>query len=204
MSGQTAVRGPALLLARLAWVALTVITLAFFAAGLPAAMRQLSVPCSAAEPCLSFRLYSQDVLVLEQAGLSLRAYILFGVALTLYALLPIYAAAALLFWRRSGAWMAMFISFVLILLGPTVFTNIAGPLANESPAWAGVIAALQALGGWTSFFAYYLFPNGRVVPGWGWLAGLAIAVFSVLHAFPALLLGLGLSAAALPAFHAGG
>jgi hypothetical protein len=147
---RAALRNLGLALARLAWVLLVGVTLAFFAAGLPAAVRQLGVPCAPQDACTSFRLYPQEVAALEQAGLSLHAYTTFGVVLTIYTLVPIYGAAVVLFWRRSGTWMAMYISFALILLGPTVFTNVSGPLLSESPAWGGVIAVLVALGYCTS------------------------------------------------------
>jgi len=185
-----AARRVGLAAARLAWVALVGVTLAFFAAGLPAAVRQLGVPCGPHEACTSFRLYSQDVAVLERAGLSLRLYTTYGVVLTVFTLLPIYGAAVVLFWRRSGTWFAMYVSFALILLGPTVFTNISGPLLTEQPSWGGALSVLVAMGYWTSFSIYYLFPNGRWVPRWAWIISLTIAIFAVLHAFPALLAGL--------------
>jgi len=194
-AGEQSLHGPALALVRAAWLLLVAVTVAFYAAGLPAAVRVLGVPCSGQETCNNFRLYVQDVHVLERAGLSLHTYTTLGVVLTLFALTPMYGAAAVLFLRRSGTWMAMFMSFVLILLGPTAFSNVTGPLVSERPAWGWVVGVLMALGYWTSFTTYYLFPNGRFVPRWAWIIALAIAIFSVLHAFPALLFGLGFPAA---------
>jgi hypothetical protein len=194
-AGGQSLHGLALTLVRAAWLLLVGVTVAFYAAGIPAAVRVLGVPCSAQEACNNFRLYVQDVQVLERAGLSLHTYTTLGVLLTLFTLGPIYGAAAVLFWRRSGTWMAIFMSFVLILLGPTAFSNVTGPLVSERPAWVWVVGVLLALGYWTSFVTYYLFPNGRFAPRWAWIIALAIAVFSVLHAFPALLFGLGFPAA---------
>src|SRR5260221_11634911 len=78
--------GPALALVRAAWLLLVVVTVAFYAAGMPAAVRLLGVPRSGQEACNNFRLYVQDVQVLEQAGLSLHTYTTLGVVLTLVAL----------------------------------------------------------------------------------------------------------------------
>ncbi len=73
--------------------------------------------------------------------------------------------AAVLFWRRSDDWLAMFVGVMLVLTA-LLYTH---PAADAPvPAWLS--GALFGLGEICQVAFFFLFPDGRLVPRWaGWL-----------------------------------
>lgn len=103
---------------------------------------------------------------LSRLGISPSAYIGFEIAqVTLFAL--IYTlVGALIFWRKSGEPLAVYVSIMLVTFGTVTFTNTV-PDLQQSASWLYVTAQiLQYVGTVTIGWFAYLFPDGRFTPAW--------------------------------------
>jgi hypothetical protein len=151
-----------LLPARVAWVAVAIITLGTFAISVPPRYADLANP-------------TENVrLALAELGLSASAYALYTVALESIFVSGFAAVAIVIFWRRSSDPIALLVATMLVVWGPLNGLFVQTPGATE-----GMYGLLRAASGsvltyvgyitWMLFF--YLFPSGRFVPRWTrWLA----------------------------------
>ncbi len=162
----TRLRGYRLALVRLGWVGLSILALIIFIASLPVyfARQQESYP----------------------AG-----YAVFLLILGIFVALVWFIVALLIFWRKSNDWMALLVSFMLVLqgVGTTIY-----PLDAIPSIWLLPAVSVDMLSFILLFLAFSLFPTGRFVPRWiGWLAVLFAAVWlgalmvGFYHLLPALL-----------------
>jgi hypothetical protein len=109
------------------------------------------------------------------AGL-VRLVDLTGVVASFASALVCCALAALLYWRKPRDWMALFLSFYLLIFGIAQ----AGPLERLDTLIPGLsylaVTIIQPiLLTWPTIALLVLFPNGRCVPPWTrWLLVLAI------------------------------
>ncbi len=105
-----------LLLARVAWLAVSLLTLALYAASLPLFYGQLR--SMAFGPGASiWGLSPEEAHALGQFGLSAGVYAGFFVSLEALFVLGFAAVAGLIFWRKSNDGMALFVSLVLKMFG---------------------------------------------------------------------------------------
>jgi hypothetical protein len=145
----THLQGPWLAFLRLSWIILSIFALFLLIESLPA--------------------YFSNQLKSYTVG-----YAVFLLALGIFVALVWFIVALLIFWRKSNDWLALLVSFMLVLQG--VNTTIK-PFDNISSLWLLPEVILDTLAFILLFLVFCLFPTGRFVPRWiGWLA----VVFSVL------------------------
>ena len=117
----TRLRGRWLLLARMAWVAVAIATLAIVVFSVPSSIEHFRSVCTAASEVCSERAVHQPtpegVRALREVGLSVRSYALLNVAIDKVFQLVWFAVGLLIFWRRSDDWMALLASLFLIAFG---------------------------------------------------------------------------------------
>jgi hypothetical protein len=161
----TRLRGPWLVLLRLAWVVLSVLALIIFMASLP-------------------------VYFASQQKSYTVGYAVFLLALGIFVALVWFIVALLIFWRKAHDWMALLVSFMLVLqgVGTTIY-----PLDAIPSIWLLPAVILDMLSFILLFLVFSLFPTGRFVPRWiGWLAVLFAAVWlgalmvGFFHLFPGI------------------
>ena len=114
---------------------------------------------------------------LEALGVSIDFYATYLLSLSITSMMVWCAVGAVIFWRRSNDWMAIFTSLCLILFGTFTLDNVPTYLAERySTLWLPV--QLMAIFGSASFLLFlFLFPDGRFVPRWTrW-----ILIFYTLH-----------------------
>ena len=109
--------------------------------------------------------------------------------------LGFWFTAAVIFWRKSDNWVAVFVSFTLVTSGALNIIE----LESGASSMLALVEAVLSFFGYVSFvIAFYIFPNGRFVPKWTrWLVfvwALYVAAFYFLpdvppfpHAWPPLL-----------------
>jgi hypothetical protein len=156
------VPGRWIVLARLGWGALVVLTLAIFFVSLPVYLTQLQTPC-AGTACGYQQLTSEQAGTLKGIGLFPAVYTAYRVTLTLALLMVCVVLSTLIIWRRSGDRMALIVALFLVTLAPfAVMLNVS---ASPSP-W-------QVPNEYLSFFfvalfllVFSLFPTGQFVPRW--------------------------------------
>ena len=84
----------------------------------------LQSPCQLGTPCFRLQLTPYDLRLLHQLGLSLGFLAAYQVMLDAVAVSVYCFLGALIFWRRSADWMALFCAFMLVLFGGVGLTNI--------------------------------------------------------------------------------
>ena len=172
-SRPTSLRGRWLLLARVAWVALTAIVIGFHVAVIPYLYaRQIG----------SFfgRLTPEQVRVFKNLGLTPEFYAAYAVAVPVGTMLVFTTIATVIFWRRSEDRMALFSAFMFVVFGGAALTSgVPQTLAAAHPTLWFPVHLLDYLGQVAFVTFFYLFPNGRFVPRWTrWLA-IAVALLYV-------------------------
>jgi hypothetical protein len=173
----TRLHGRWLVLARIVWVAVVVFTLSIFLLSLPAYFAQLQIVCAAVTCVYAYgQLTPGTAQALQNLALSTGGYAVSILALAIASASVSFGVAALIFWRRSDDWMAMFVSLFLVIIGVNFSVQAQAILVtNGQMAWYWSHTVLIGLG-WVSLsLLFYLFPDGRFVPHWTRL----LAVFVV-------------------------
>jgi hypothetical protein len=89
----------------------------------------------------------------------------------------------LIFWRRSEEVMALFVALLLVTYAQV---NTSAVLAFTSPSWLVPAKLVILISGSSTSLLFYLFPNGRFVPGWTrWLALLVVLDQLLIEVTPA-------------------
>ena len=173
-----ALRGRWLLLARVAWVVLTVIVIGLHVAGIPYFYAHQIGSLNLG------RLTPEQVRLFESLGLTPYFYAAYTVALPVGTMLVFSAIATVIFWRKSADRMALFVAFTLVVFGGAALTSdVPHTLAAAHPALWLPVYLLDYLGQVAFGVFFYVFPNGRFVPRWTrWLA-VAVALLYVPNVF---------------------
>ena len=155
--------GRRLSLARAVWLATAALAFGLFIAGVPARFAELL----SVEPGYD--------LAVQQLGISARAGAIYFMAIEGSIALAYGVFAFIIFWRRSDDWMALLVSFTLVVVGATL-PPVIDAILPARPDLRGPAAVLGAISLGTGLINYYLFPDGRFVPRQArWLAAAVIA-----------------------------
>ena len=168
----TRLSGRRLIVVRAAAFVVIGMTLALYLLALPGLVPRLAVPC--ADVVNQCAITPQQAVTLARFGLTPHDLAVLSAIIACACVALVVAVGAVLIWRRSDDWMALFLALTLILM-PANFTSVL----------AGLPAALHSLGALASdaslfcwFLLYGLFPSGRFEPRWLWvvIAAMALAV----------------------------
>jgi hypothetical protein len=177
MSPATVLRGRWLLLARVAWLAVSLVTLALFAASVPLNYGELRSMASGPGASI-WSLNAEEAHALGQLGLSVGSYAVFFVTLELLFVLGFAGVAGLIFWRKSNDGMALFVSLFLMMFGTNMMSTV--PVLPVLHPWYLAYKAIEDLVFTCFLLFFFLFPNGRFVPAWTRSAALAWVVFGLI------------------------
>ena len=173
-----------LLLARVGWVALVVLTLAIFFASLPVYLALLQTPCAGTACAFTPQLTSGQVGVLKGMGLSPGEYTAYTVALLLATILVCLVVSMVIVLRRSDDRMALLVALMLVTFGPIIATSSVS--ASSSP-WQVLNECLSFLFVALFLLVLSLFPTGQFVPRWmRWPIVAFLALLVPFSFFPAL------------------
>jgi len=175
---ETHLQGVWLVLARVAWVAITLLAIGLFVVALPSYFAYLhginTTPPNGTQLPLS------DVRELYRLGLSLDFYAWLNTSGIVLNLLVYVLVGVVIFWRKSDDRMALLASLALVLF-PIAFNN--GVAATLPPGWVLLAECIEFAGDVCLGLFFYLFPSGQFVPRWAsllmilWIADWAISVF---------------------------
>lgn len=180
----TQLHGNKLILARTAWVIITVMALALFIADIPLGYAHYLTVCTQSI-CKNQQATPDMVQALHSSGLSLQFYALYLTTLTIITVATFLAIAIIIAWRRSRDWMVLLVSLTLIILGTVNNTDYQQLAAAYHPIVLLPGTLLQFLFNILPLLVGYLFPNGRFVPRWTlWLALLVVFFSGVGTLFP--------------------
>lgn len=147
------------------WFAIAFVLIGIYLAGIPAYFNELRVACSG-EACSVLALSPQEVNLLQDISLSLDFYA--GYIVVMFEIITVGTMAllaVLIFWRKSDDWMGVMVSFIL-LLTLNGLSNADNALINLHPGLRTPHDILNSLAVLPIVLLFYLFPNGRFVPGW--------------------------------------
>jgi hypothetical protein len=163
--------GIPLVLARSIWVALVLFALGLLAFNLPRVPRLVTqIPCSDAQ-CTTGLLAPDALRTLHSLGISVSAFAV--IYLVIFSLIPLVVwvvVGLFLAWRRSDDWMALLVSFSLILFQASIALLVLVPglsstnsSSTNGPLWFVIFYNFcQSL----IIPVFALFPNGRFAPRW--------------------------------------
>jgi signal transduction histidine kinase len=165
--------GRRLILARLVWLVVFVVTIGLFSANIPAYYDSL---ISFSDPELDTVTVRAN---LEAADVSVERFATYLLGISVASALVWVVVGTLIFWRRSDNWIALFASLCLIMFGTFGLNGSALALPDQDPAlWLPV--RLLALFSNVALFTFVLnFPNGRFVPRWSRWAIILFAAHDV-------------------------
>ena len=181
----TTLHGQRLVLARAVWVAVALLTVGLFVAGIPVEFAQLQLGCPTPACASSGQMTPVELRLVEDLGLSRNFFAAYGVALEVV-FAGVYAAvAALIFWRKSTDRLALFVALALLAFGTATHPSTMNHLTAAYPVWRLPVAALHFVGSASFSLFLYLFPDGRFVPRWTrWVALVWIAWLLPRYWFP--------------------
>lgn len=179
-SGEVRLRGRALFIGRVIWIAFALFNLVFFLLNLlqpvfggQVVICPLTFTCPVSESTLQ---------VLKQAQIPLAAYDTYVLIFGLIFGLVFLAMSALLFWRAFDQLVGLFASFTFLFIG---FSAFLGDPSAVPPALVVFLNLVQTscqdlcLG-----FFLVTFPDGRFVPRWSWLIGGTLFVQGIFFQLP--------------------
>jgi hypothetical protein len=184
-SASSSLRGGWLLLARMVWLAVALLSVGVLVHSIPSEFVRLRTACTDTVSCnWLVRLSAENAQQLRELGLSVNFFAAYFVTLeAAFTVVAPMVIGAVVFWRRSEDRMALLTSLVLL----TYWTGIAFPfhLLELSYVW-GLAAKVVVYVGLAAVMLFlYVFPDGHFVPRWArWLALASIVVLSPGTLFP--------------------
>ena len=120
---------------------------------------------------------------LEAAGISVDFYATYLLSIHTASAILWCAVGAIIFWRRSDDGIALFTSLSVVLFGIFFLNDGPAALAKEYSAMWLPVHFLSFFGSVSFYLFFYLFPNGRFVPRWLYLAPILWAAHEVAYYF---------------------
>lgn len=177
---ETPLHGRWLVVVHVTAIAIVALSLLYFVITLPMEYARLQTVCVQTACGLT----PTNVLELRTIGLSVGFYATYFLGVDLVFTLVWFIVGAAIFWRRSNDRMALFAALFLITFGTIAFS---GAITTTGPVWFVLTACMLFAGNTSSFLFFYLFPNGRFVPGWTrWFALVIVLVSVCLFFLPGL------------------
>ena len=174
-------REPWLMLVRIVWLAVALLSIGLFIVSIPQHAQHLHVICSNAL-CGGAESAAQLARELHSLGLTLDFYAAYSLSLQIIFALGYFAIAMVIFWRKSDDWMALLVSLFLITF-VLAYADVPHELSRSNAFLSFLVACAGFIGEMTFPLCFYLFPDGRFVPRWaGWLL-IGWAVWGILNYF---------------------
>lgn len=177
-SSETRLQGVWLVLARIVWVAVSVLAVGLFVASIPSYVASLHVPATSS---FAFpQLTAGDIATLRRFGLSLDFYAWLDISVYLVILLAYVLVGGVLFWRKSDDRLAWLASLSLVLFPIAFSSNMVGTLPA---AWMLPAEIAEQFDDLCMALLFLVFPSGRFVPRWSgllmvvWAAYWTISIF---------------------------
>ena len=155
------------------WIVLALILLVIFVANIPAFFQYARTVCTLPDAgnCPTEQLTPAYVQVLGQMHLSVATAEVFLAILCVAVSVLYWMLGLLIFWRKSGEWIGLFVSLLLVMFGSIGFLGF--NLPAQTPPLFQTLAQIIVYGlMWPAMLVFFFtFPTGRFTPRW------TIAVF---------------------------
>ena len=171
-------------LARIAWLAVAVLAVGVFLAGLQPRFAELQQVCTNYSVCeQQSQLSLENVQQLQALGLSINFWAIYNNVVSVIFMSVWSGIGALIFWRRSDDRVALLVSLFLVTFALSFSPEVPNALARAYPIFWPLVEVLRLLGDVLCMLFFYLFPSGEFVPGWtrypavGWVAHRILNLF---------------------------
>lgn len=144
------------------WLAVALAFLAVYALDLRLSYDLISRPCDGTD-CHYQAVGSAEALALAELGLSVQAYAIYMLGITVVSVLVFCGLALVMTWRLYPRMDALLFSAMLIIIPTTTITSF-DVVTMAYPAWAAPIRLLFILGLAATVYFFLVFPNGRLAP----------------------------------------
>jgi hypothetical protein len=161
---QSTLRGGWLLAARVVWIIAAVLIVAVYLTAVPITFTEYQRVCAAGTECRPYwRIEPEDLLALRELRISVGFYAAYRLVGDIIYTLGFWAIGALIFWKKSADRLSLFFSFMLITFGALNIADISG---RTSAALSLLGTFISYFGSVSFFLAFFIFPDGRLVPRW--------------------------------------
>jgi hypothetical protein len=182
-ASKTSLHGRWLFMARMGWIALTLLVLTLNTIAIPHYYALTQTVCRPGTSCI-LGLTHVELRQLRQLGLSPEFLTHYQIGWDVGTTLIYTALAALIFWRRSADRMALFCAYMLVLFGGATYTDLLDiGLRTLAPIWFWLVGGLELLAQVCVPTFFLLFPTGRFVPRWSRWIVLVIILYEVWYVF---------------------
>jgi hypothetical protein len=155
------------------WAVTFLLVLAVWVAAIPARFQELRADSYGFGPALA------------GMGLSIQFFSAYATGLDATVMLAFILIGSLVFWRNHDDRPAILFSLALILM-PVILIPLSPSIYKIHPAWRIPILLIRSIAGVVTINLFYIFPNGRFIPGWTrWLAVISLA-FGVMLVLPGI------------------
>ncbi|MGZ3647248.1 MAG: hypothetical protein ACXVCM_25735, partial [Ktedonobacteraceae bacterium] len=152
------------------WITLALVLLIIFVANIPAFFQYASTVCALPDAgnCPTEQLTPAYVQVLNQLHLSVATAEVFLAVLCLAVSMLFWLLGLLIFWRKSGEWIGLFVSLLLVTFGSIGFLGFNLPAQSQAPPLFQTLAQIITYGlMWPAMLVFFFtFPTGRFTPRW--------------------------------------
>jgi hypothetical protein len=171
-------QGAWLVLARIAWVMVSLLAVGLFVASLPSYFVYLHIPTTSS--FFAPQLTPVDVHFLQHLGLSIDFYAWLNLSVYVIILLVYVLVGIVLFLRKSDDRLALLASISLVLFPFAFSSQIVGTLPA---AWTLPVEIVELLGNLGLGLFFFVFPSGRFVPRWASLLMVVWIVYWTISLF---------------------
>lgn len=152
------------LIARIGWVAITLMLLTVFILGIPYRYDELRSVCNTA-PCPLFSLSSVEHAFLDVSSFSVQEYAVFHIGLELFMALLMTAIAILFVFKFFDNRMGVLTAYFLVYLGYT-FVQAPYAFALQFPRFEPLFQLFSNTGALIILLIVFVFPNGQFMSKW--------------------------------------
>ena len=150
---------------RAVWVITFALLLLFFIGGIPYQFQELTIPCDGGD-CTVLKVTTEEIALLEEMGLSIRAFAGFHIFIELLIASTAGALGVFIFAFRFKDKVGVTLAFMLILIGLNFLLETDAAFIAYNPQYAPTFSFLSGMTVIPLILLLYTFPNGRFTPGW--------------------------------------
>jgi hypothetical protein len=159
----TRLHGSWLVLMRVAWVVVVMLSVGLFIASVPLNFATSHAICTTASCSYSNQLTLDQVHELQHLGLSIDFYAIFTMVLTIIFEFGYVVIGAVIFWRKSDERIAIVTSVYLVTFGAAFLGS---NILLLQPGLRVLSLGMAFVGNICVGFFFYLFPTGHFAPRW--------------------------------------
>jgi hypothetical protein len=181
----TRLHGRWLVLARIVWIVMVVLSLTISLIDIPLKFAQLHIVCVGSD-CAQ-QLTASILRDLHKLNLSVDFFAASIIILEFGFYFVWVVVAFVIFWRKSNDWMALLVALFLILFPATQSLGSPGDVGAAYPFLQVLTSILDDLGWILLLLFFFLFPDGQFVPRWTAWGVLCYVLVNILgNLFPSL------------------